>query len=213
MTISDIYKRYYVSPNLQEHMLTVASVALCIADHWVGERLDRDRLGKTALVHDLANTVKFNLDKYPEFLGDEVVNISFWKSKQKELIGKYGQNDHVATEKMLKEIGFGGDDIKIVQEKSFGNSIVTEKSTGWILKILLYSDLRVLPIGIGTLEERFKDILERMPKYSSRPDINNLFSACREIEKQIQKNIDIPLRTINSRSIIIDKKSLLQVEV
>lgn len=194
-------------------MITVAKVAVFIANHWVGELIDKNRLIKVALVHDLANTVKFDLDKHPEFFGNNLKDISFWKDKQKKLIEKYGADDHAATHKMLEEIGFDKDNIKIVQEKSFGNSITTEKSKDWIVKILLYSDLRVLPIGIGTLEERFKDILERMPKYSSRPDINDLFDACRKIEKQIQSNIDISLEGINPESTQSGDEDLLDIEI
>lgn len=71
MTIKEIYKMFRVPPNLQEHMIRVAKVARFIFDHWVGPKLDWQKLEKICLLHDLGNVVKFDLDRYPEFLGRE----------------------------------------------------------------------------------------------------------------------------------------------
>jgi len=213
MKISEIYKKYNIPPNLIDHMFTVARVALFISDHWVGSKLDRNRLLKIALLHDLGNIVKFDFDKHPEFLGKEIQNIAFWKGKQKEIIAKYGRDDHKATTEMLKQIGLSEEDIDIASSKSFGNSVATKESKNWTLKILLYSDLRVLPFGVGTLEERFQDMMSRMPQYNKRPDIEDLFQACREIEKQIQNNVNVSLATINAKSIKEKNENLLNIEI
>jgi hypothetical protein len=188
-------------------------VAKFIADHWKGKEVDNTRLVKAALVHDLGNIVKFNFDKYPQFLGDEVKNIEFWKSKQKEIISKYGADDHEVTKKILIEIGFDNNSIAVISSKSFANAVETSKSNDWDQKILLYSDMRVLPDGISTLEARLDDIMSRMPQYYNRADIQQLLGACRSIEKNLQDNVDLPLSSITDESMMHDNNELLSLEI
>ena len=47
-----------------------------------------------ALLHDLGNIVKFDLEKYPDFLGKEKPRLEYWKKVQKEVREKYGSDDH-----------------------------------------------------------------------------------------------------------------------
>ena len=213
MKISEIYKKYNIPPNLIDHMLTVTKVVLFITNHWKGEKIDKIVMEKSALVHDLGNIVKFNFKKYPEFLGSEMKNRSIWEEKQKEMVAKYGNDDHEATRLILNELKFDDKSIGVVSSKSFGNSVATLNSNNWNLKILLYSDLRVLPWGTGTLEDRFNDIKERMPQYNTRPDLEDLFRACREIERQIQNNVDVSLATIDTKSVKERDEDLLNLEI
>lgn len=202
MKINEIYKKFGIPPNLQEHMHRVCGVVSLIEKHWKGqERVDWFFVKKISLLHDLGNVVKFDLDKNPEFLGNEQANLEYWKKAQSQTIVKYGSDDHEVTRKMLAEVGIGQEAINVILSKSFGNSVETEKSNNWPLKILYYADLRTLPFGIGTLEERISDVRERMPKYTSRPDFKDLISSCKEIESQIQNNLDISTSGIDNKSV------------
>ncbi len=213
MKIHEIYRKYRVTPNLQEHMLRVCSIVEFIQRHWQAEGLvDWNFLKKIALLHDLGNTVKFDLDKNPEFLGKEKSNIRYWKQVQKEIIKKYGLNDHEATKRMLQEIGVEDEMIKTILQKSFGNSVETKNSNNWPLKILYYADLRILPFGIGTLKERIDDVRDRMPKYTNRPDFDDLVNACREIEEQIQSNLTVSVNDIGDKTTGLNQE-LLNLEV
>lgn len=195
MTIKKIYKKFFIPPNLQEHMLRVARVVEFIKDHWVErERVNWDVVLKAALLHDLGNLVKFNFGVIP------MENIDFWKQKQKEIKLKYGTDDHEVTEKMLAEIDASPEISRVISGKSFGKAVKTSQSADWAVKILLYADNRVLPDGIGTLEERLGDIRERYPKYTSRPDYFDLEKAMRNIEKQIQENINASMAEISDDS-------------
>ncbi len=198
MNIKTLYRKFGITPNLAQHMLIVAGVVLFIRDHWIGEILDWESLRKAALLHDVGNVVKFDLDKYPELLGEEKANLDYWKQIQKQTINKYGNDDHEATKKMLNEVGVDKKIIEIIIQKSFGNSKQTAASKDWYSKILLYSDLRVLTAGVATMQERFKDIKERMPKYVNRPDFRELLKACEDIESQIQENLDVSVSEINN---------------
>jgi hypothetical protein len=196
MNIEKIYEKYSVSSNLRDHMKRVAGVTAAIKAHWKGSTLDWEIIEKSALFHDIGNVVKFDLDNYPDLLGDDKKDIDCWKNVQKKMIKKYGSDDHKATKKMLSEIGISKEIIDLILRKSFGNAVKIAASDDWKLKILFYSDLRVLPSGLGTLSDRFNDIGRRMPKYTNRPDFEELLKACRNLEKQIQMHIDIPVAEI-----------------
>ena len=83
MNISGIYKKYITPPNLQNHLLLVTKIVLAICDHWKSKKLNRETLLKAALLHDLANIVKFDFVNHPEFLGSEIKNLQFWIGQQK----------------------------------------------------------------------------------------------------------------------------------
>ena len=213
MKVAEIYEKFGIPPNLQEHMLKVCGIVEFVQKHWSGKDIvDWDLIKKIALLHDLGNIVKFDFDKHPEFLGEEQANVEHWKQIQNKVVTKYGSDDHEATEKMLKEIGLKENAIEIILDKSFGNSIETRNSNNWPLKVLYYADLRTLPFGIGTLEERITDVKDRIPKYSNRPDFNDLVEACREIEKQIQNNLNVPVGNITDDVVKVNN-SLLNLEV
>ena len=213
MKVSEVYKKFGIPPNLQEHMLRVYEVVCFIEKHWKGDDVDWKLVKKIALLHDMGNIIKFNLDKHPEFLGSEKSNIEHWKKVQREMIQKYGSDEEEATKMMLEEVGIDTNAMQIIQNKAFGNSVGVRNSTNWHLKILYYSDLRTLPFGVGTIEERLSDVRGRMPKYTSRPDFEDLVSACREIEDQIQKALDIQVSEINNSVIKLDKSILKNFEI
>ncbi len=201
MTISEIYKHFGIPPNLQEHMLRVAAVVSLIQKHWTGDSMDWETTKKLALLHDLGNVVKMDNKNHPEFLGDEQFNVDYWNQRQKEMIAKYGSDDDEATRKMLLEIGIDQKTADIIFNKRFVNSVHTKNSNNWPLIIMYYADLRVLPFGIGSLEERLSDIKKRYLNMVARPDFKDLLSACRDIEKIVQENLDISVNEINNNSI------------
>ena len=90
MKIADIYNKFSITPNLAEHMMTVTGIAMYIGKYWRGPKIDWEKVKKTALLHDLGNIVRFDFDKYPQFLGSEQSRIDYWKKIQAETINKYG---------------------------------------------------------------------------------------------------------------------------
>ena len=208
MNIADIYKWFRIPPSLQEHMLRVCAIVVFLEKHWAGAKVDWDFVKKLALLHDVGNIVKFDLDRYQSFLGDEQKNVERWKEIQKEIIAKYGADDHEATQKMLREIRVSEQTIRTILDKSFGKSVATAASNNWPLKILYYADFRVLPLRIGTLDERINDVRQRMPWYANRPDFDTLIKAAKDIESQIQKNMDVTVDDITDASITGDSRAL-----
>lgn len=172
-------------------MLRVFGVVCVFEKYWIGESLNWKLIKKLALVHDLGNIVKF-------YLSEDQADL---KELQGQIIEKYGSDDHVVTQKMLEELGFKKEEVEIVLLKSFGNSIDIANSDNCLLKILYYADMRVLPSGVGTIEDRISDIKNRMPKYSSRPDFGDLVSACHKVENQLQERTNFQLPDISEEMV------------
>jgi len=77
-----------------------------------------------------------------------------------------------------------------LEDKSFSKAVAVSQGDDWYAKILLYADMRVMPHGIVTLEERLSDVRSRMPQYTQRPDFEDLLSAARNIENQLIKSLN-----------------------
>lgn len=213
MKISDIYQKFKLPPNLQEHMLRVAAIVEYLEKYWTSEvPVNWNLVLKAALLHDLGNIIKFDLDNHPEFLGAEQENLEYWKSVQAEMVRKYGDNDERATQAMLAELGVDGGLAEIIFNKRFDNSVEVERSNDWVLKILYYADLRTLPFGIGSIEDRIGDARARMPQYTNRPDFEELVIACLSISRQIEEKLSIPASQINDKNVRINEE-LLKLEI
>jgi hypothetical protein len=92
--------------------------------------------------------------------------------------------------------------VNYIYEERFVNSSQIYQSENWPLKILKYADFRTLPFGIGTFDDRLKDIKKRYAlKYVARGDFDELVSACRSVNKQIKENLDISDSEINDTSV------------
>ena len=213
MKISEIYQKFITPPNLKNHLLLVTKVALHIVENWQGLPIDVNKLKTAALLHDLANIVKFDFAKHPEFLGSEQSRINYWIAQQKEVVNKYGNDDHVATEKMLTEIGVPEEIIDIIDLKSFGSAVEVNDSNNWEVKILLYSDLRVGPFGIISLRERIDDLVGRLEKYKNRSDLPQLTAACKNIEDQIRQYSGLNLEKLKIEDLNHDDKRLLDTDI
>lgn len=200
MKIKKVYEKYAVPPNLQEHMIRVAKVASFICGHWSGEKIDKEKIIATSLTHDLGNIVRFDFNN-PKFNFVDNKDVEYWKNKQDEVIRKYGKVDDEVTVKILNEIGVNKDIIDTIKEKAFIYSKKIANSNHWELKILLYSDLRVLPNSIGSLSFRLKEVKERRKDLSKRSDFDQLCEAAQNIEKQIENNIDISVEEITEKNL------------
>jgi hypothetical protein len=213
MKILDVYKRFDTPPNLQEHMIRVFGIVTFLEKHWIGENLDWKMIKDMALLHDLGNIIKYQMDKYPEMLGNELANIGHWKQVQQKIMKRYGSDDEEATKQMLKEISVDPKIIDTIFNKTFGNSVAVKNSSDWYLKLLYYADLRTLPSGVGSLEERLKDVRNRMPKYTSRPDFEDLVSACLNIGLQVVKNLNISETEVTNQSTSVDLNTINNYQV
>lgn len=185
-TPSSIYSKYKIMPNLREHQLRVASVAKMICDS-ISTPIDSGGVVVSCLFHDMGNIIKFDLNYFPDFLEPE--GFEYWQKVKDEFIEKYGNEEHIATEKICREIGLSDTELGYLDAIGFSRIKRILESDSLEKKICLYSDQRVGPYGVISLDERLVDGRKR---YEGRKDkaivseqFEELAQALKELESQI----------------------------
>lgn len=195
MTIEEIYSEFRIMPNLQTHQLRVAGVAQMICESMTGVKVDLSSVVSACLLHDMGNIIKFRLDRFPEFL--EPAGESYWAQVQKDYISKYGKDEHIATMEISKNILTS--QLKNIENEQFGKIIsilgaigfsktkLNYKSDNYNYKIAAYSDMRVCPIGVTSMENRLGEGRKRFNalKKHGPDDYNENVEYLKKIETQI----------------------------
>lgn len=214
MKISEIYKKYKIMPNLQEHMLRVAAVASIICDNF-DNALDKNSIISACLLHDMGNIVKFNLKLFPDFRQPE--GIDYWTKIQQEFRTKYGNNDYEATYKILNEININQRIVQLIKSIEFAKTPENIKHPDFESKICLYSDLRVGPKQIMSLNDRLAEVKERYKKNKgvSETFYNSLVENANILEKQIFKYCKIKPEDITEEKVkpLIEKLRNFNIEI
>jgi hypothetical protein len=158
-TITEIYREYKIFAGLQKHMLSVAAVAKIICEHSKIE-LKTDHLISACLLHDMGNIIKSDLPRFPQFLEPE--GLEYWQGVQYLFFEKYGRDEDEATLAIAREIGVSDMTLRIIDSISF--SLIEETCTVGDLanKICNYSDMRVGPNGILSLDARLDECAGRL---------------------------------------------------
>lgn len=206
MTITEIYKKYEIPPNLADHQLTVASVANVICEHTNKGNLHRIVLA--CLLHDMGNIIKFNLDK--SIPGADIDDIEYWKEVQQRFVEKYGNDEHAATLAIVRDIGVDDGVIELIDAVGFRHSIDTLNSGDVSKMIAGYSDMRVAPHGVVSLEERLSDLTKR---YGSTDDREQYNQAFRQIETLIFADTKVGPEAVDQLLVDEKKKKLSNIVV
>jgi len=199
--IIDIYKDYKIMSILTKHHLRVASVAMEICES-LDVKVETENIIKACLLHDIGNIIKFKLDHFPE--ENEPEGILYWQEVQNEFIQKYGKDEHHASLMIAKELNVSSQIYDLVDavEPLYVEAIAKEENLG--KKICLYSDNRVTPHGVVSIEERNIEAQERYknhPHSFSEEDRISFIKNMREIENQIFSHSNIKPEDINDESI------------
>ena len=200
-TISEIYEEYKIMPTLREHMLRVAGVASLICDNFT-EPLNKEEIISACLLHDMGNIIKFNLEYFPEFNKPE--GLEYWQNVQNEYIEKYGEREHEATLKIIRELGIPKKIVTLASEDQFSLLCQHQNSGDMGMKIVHYADARVSPHKVVSYDERMGEAKERYKdhKYSFQGDEHFRLVACgKEIEKQIFAKCKIKPEDINDDTV------------
>lgn len=184
MKISRIYEKYKIMPSLQSHMFRVTAVASIICDNFL-KPIDKNSIIAATLLHDIGNIVKFKLQFFPEFL--EPKGLAYWKKVQQGFIHKYGKDDYKVTYKILKEIGVEPKVFSLIKSMEFKKAPANAKHKDFEKKICQYSDLRVAPLGVLSLNQRLREVQNRFMRNKgiSEESFSRLEEGMRKIEKQI----------------------------
>lgn len=200
MKITEIYTEYKIFPLLQKHMLRVAAVAKMICDN-SDLKLDANKIVTTCLLHDMGNIIKADL-KYFKDLENE---LSYWESVKGDFIQKYGANEHVATMKIIKEIGVGNGIPELSDANRFSLICKNKDSSDVEIKIIHYADGRVGPYGVLSYQERMEEAGKR---YAGRgrsefeeEERLKLVNCGKEIEDQIFSHCKIKPEDITDEAI------------
>jgi len=197
MNVLDIYNKYKIPPQLQTHQLTVTAVAHQISDNFDGN-LEKENIIQACLLHDMGNIIKFDLNK--NLFNETEEELDKWRQVQKEFTKKYGNDEHEATNAIVSEIGVSEKVCDIVNSQGFSNACEIEENTSYEKKICEYSDMRVVPQGIQSLQERLSDLRERY-EYKNSSDRFIIGRECVEkIEKQIFEYVKIEPNQISNDS-------------
>ena len=153
MTIQDIYTTYHIPKHLQDHMLQVAAISSYIWTHRTSDTpLDLKRTITAWLIHDLGNLVKFDFDTMPNIFQDD---IDIYRDLQKKWHDIYGTDDIQATLAIAKEIW--------IPSKTMSMIMDTDEYDGIEDLLFHYSDRRVWPYGVLSIEQRMQNLRQRYP--------------------------------------------------
>ncbi len=193
--VNGIYEEFDSPQNLREHMMRVAGAVSLICDNWKGPKINKDDAIAAALLHDLGNVVKYDLSSEGRRLVGDDSDIETLKELQQKMVAKYGKDADAASAKMAQEAGVNERVLELIAENGIDHIEDTANSNDMERKILKYCDLRALPRGIGSLDERFEEVRVR---YSTRNvfakalDENQLIAwkeTANRIETDIFKNV------------------------
>jgi len=202
-SILDIYGVYHIFAHLQLHQLRVAAVAKLICDH-LTPPIDNHAVVEACLLHDMGNILKVDLDEplFPEDFSQE--GIACWKVTQEEIRCKYGQNVHIATVNIAKEIGVASTTMYIIDAIGFSHTIETLQKP-LDAQIGCYSDMRVAPDGVESMLNRIDEAKRRYTKKKSFNDpefFEKTVRAFQQIEENIFKGCALKPGDLNKLSLM-----------
>lgn len=213
-TISEIYGRYPITKGLREHQIRVAAVGAILVDGF-DRPVDRDGVIRACLVHDMGNLIKFDLNQLPELLEPE--GRDYWEEQKTKMTAKYGADEHVATEAIVRELGLDDKIIGYISSIGFKNTLNAVSSRSFEAKICHYADHRSTPLGVSSLKDRLADGDRRYSKRTDLPIINpKRLQALREasfkLEQQIFQHLKFPPTYITEPLIAPDIAKLANFE-
>lgn len=188
-------------PILQMHQMRVAAVAGVICDS-LDLNISKENIIKACLLHDMGNIIKFQLNHFPEW--NKPLGTEYWEKVKYEFILKYGNNEHIASIDIAKELGMSSYICDLINCIDSSSIEIIKMENDFSKKICIYADNRVSPNRVVSTEEHSLDAQKR---YKDHPHAfseegrlffnKNLF----EIENQIFSISKIKPEDINDDSI------------
>lgn len=162
LTYPRMYEMINLFPFIQLHQLRVAKVAKQISSS-LNIEVDIDKVVAASLLHDMGNIVKINFDSSlaKEALRFDEHDADYWKKIKQEHISEFGEYSHTATENILKKLEVEEDIFKLISFATWQHIQEIIEGENWEAKILAYSDYRVMPHGVSSLQERISDFKKR----------------------------------------------------
>jgi hypothetical protein len=176
--------------------------------------VDEDSIIKACLLHDMGNIIKFRLDYFPQFNQPE--GLEYWQNVQKDYFAKYGDDEHEATLKILKELNVSKNIFNIVSTVGYPYLEEVRDSEDFNKKVATYADFRVSPHAVVSIAERSADGKKRYEgvKNDVTPEERgHRDQYVLEIEKQIFTHSKIRPEDITDASIAANIEKLKNFEI
>ncbi len=145
-------------PTLQDHQYRVAAVAKILCER-CSEKVPVPEIISACLLHDMGNLIKFDLDKIPE--GLDIGDTDYWRQVQVTMKARYGDDEHQATYAIVEETGVSPLTLEIVKYIGTRNAATMLEQKNVPVLIATYSDFRVTPTEVTSLQQRIEDLLKR----------------------------------------------------
>jgi hypothetical protein len=204
--IYSIYDKYAIPTNVRRHMFSVAGVAKQICEN-SKEKIDSNDLIAACLIHDLGNIVKMNFvnkEKIKLLDEEDIKNLDYLKVKQEEFWKKYGKNDNIANQLIVKELGVNDKIIFMFEHKSIEEKTSEFWEKNFPLVIFAYADWRVAPKGVVSLKERTDEYTDRNEFHKDEKKMQQtkkFEEISKIIESKLFKKLKIKPEDINQESI------------
>ncbi len=189
-TVMEVYTAYQIPAIVQAHQLRVAAVGVILA------RLasaDETPVALTGLFHDMGNILKMDLSQHavllPLIAPDTMERLTMVRD---EFRAKYGDDEHVASMAIAREIGISSHVLEMIDNMRFSRTEAILLEGALEMRIAKYADLRVAPSGIVLLDERLREARERYrgKKFDAedpghQPKIVEAEEMCRQLERLV----------------------------
>lgn len=180
-------------------MLRVAGVGKIICDNLKEEFVDKELVVKTLLLHDMGNIIKFDFDRIELLDVSDLKRVGELKRIQSDFINKYGPHTDKATLYIINEITRDNRIIDLCANSHGQNLHQFLDSNEWDKKICFYSDMRVGPKSIVSINERFKDLMIRNPQDEGKMITYQKQSL--NLEKLLQRQVFINVKQISDATV------------
>lgn len=213
MNISEIYTQYMIMPSLQLHMLRVSGVAKIICEN-IKEQVDTKHILSACLLHDMGNILKFDLKLFPEFLEPE--GLDYWQKVKDEYEEKYGSDEHKTTLKIARELKVSERTLALIDAIGFSSAQKNYESKDTDKIICQYSDMRVAPYGVQSLQARLDDGRKRFKMSNNNDDLDHfeaMRTALSKMETFIFSATSITPEDVTDERVQNELASLRQFEI
>ena len=189
-------------------MLRTASLAMILLENWIGEPVDKKAIVQACVLHDIAKPMEFDLAKQAQF-GMSQDEIDELEKLQIRLKKDYGDNEHQATVKICKKVGCSHTAVRLVNnlEWSYVPRLIKERDIHSLIPI--YSDMRIGPKGILSLNERLEDLKKR----EGTEDQEEKATNGKKLEMLIVQSVSMDVSSITDNQINENFSNLLEMNI
>lgn len=185
-SIESIYRFYSIPENLQTHMFQVAAIGKLVAESMPEGQMNVPRVVQTLLLHDMGNIIKYDFNRPEVFLQGAPPDdhlIAEMKKLQLAFQERFGTNPELATAMILRELAIEAEAIVLLEQMEMRRLPEVLESGSWEEKVVLYSDQRVSPAGVVSIDERIQDVTTRYPHLRERIETGRV--SCIALEDQL----------------------------